>query len=55
MADAMVIGILGGGTLLDKARQEYCRRRPRPYMKLVAAIIDRDMLGVPLCSALIHL
>ena len=45
MADALLIGSVGGGELWARAQKEYMRRQPRPYMKLVAAVMERDLAG----------
>jgi hypothetical protein len=45
MADALLVGSVGGGELWARAQREYMRRQPRPYMKLVAAVMDRDLAG----------
>ncbi len=45
MADALVIASIGGGGLWARAQKEYMRRAPRPYMKIVTAIMDRDLAG----------
>ena len=45
MADALLIGSVGGGELWARAQREYMRRQPRPYMKLVAAVMERDLAG----------
>jgi hypothetical protein len=45
MADALVIASVGGSYLLEKAQKEYMRRAPRPYMKIVSAITNRDLTG----------
>ncbi|KAK9829183.1 hypothetical protein WJX72_004364 [[Myrmecia] bisecta] len=46
MADALIIGSLGGGELWTKAQKEYMRRAPRPYMKVVHAIMENDFLAL---------
>jgi hypothetical protein len=45
MADALVIGMMGGGALSQQAQREYMRRHPRPYMKIVHAITENDLLS----------
>ena len=45
MADALVIASVGGSYLFEKAQKEYMRRAPRPYMKIVSAIMSRDLAG----------
>ncbi len=51
MADALVIASVGGTYLFEKAQKEYMRRAPRPYMKIVSAIMSRDLAGsLPLAN-----
>ncbi len=45
MADALLIASIGGGDLWARAQKEYIRRAPRPYMKIVSAIMDHDLAG----------
>ena len=45
MADALLIASMGGGDLWAHAQREYIRRAPRPYMKIVSAIMDHDLSG----------
>lgn len=45
MADALVIASVGGSYLFEKAQKEYMRRAPRPYMKIVSAIMSHDLTG----------
>ncbi len=45
MADALLIASLGGRDLYAHAQREYIRRAPRPYMKIVSAIMDHDLSG----------
>lgn len=45
MADALVIASVGGQYLFEKAQKEYMRRAPRPYMKIVSAIMSHDLTG----------
>ncbi|EIE18851.1 hypothetical protein COCSUDRAFT_49081 [Coccomyxa subellipsoidea C-169] len=46
MADALLIASIGGGDLWARAQKEYIRRAPRPYMKIVSAIMDHDLAGL---------
>ena len=45
MADALVIASVAGGYLFEKAQKEYMRRAPRPYMKIINAIMAHDLTG----------
>ena len=45
MADALVIASVAGGVLFEKAQKEYMRRAPRPYMKIINAIMSHDLTG----------
>jgi len=45
MADALIIASVGGSYLFEKAQKEYMRRAPRPYMKIVSAIMSHDLTG----------
>ena len=45
MADALVIGHLGGGVHFSRAQSEYMKRQPFPYMHIVRAVNERDLLG----------
>ena len=45
MADALVIASVRGGQLFEKAQKEYMRRAPRPYMKIVSAVMSHDLTG----------
>ena len=47
MADALVIASVAGGVLFEKAQKEYMRRAPRPYMKIINAIMSHDLTGKP--------
>ena len=47
MADALVIASVAGGVLFEKAQKEYMRRAPRPYMKIINAIMSHDLTGDP--------
>lgn len=49
MADALLIASVGGGDLWSRAQREYMRRSPRPYMKIVSAIMDHDLAGERTC------
>lgn len=49
MADALLIASIGGGDLWSRAQKEYIRRAPRPYMKIVSAIMDHDLSGESHC------
>ena len=51
MADALVIASVGGTYLFERAQKEYMRRAPRPYMKIVSAIMSRNLSGGPLPQA----
>ena len=51
MADALVIASVGGSYLFEKAQKEYMRRAPRPYMKIVSAIMSHDLTGGPASSS----
>ena len=48
MADALVIGYMVGGQLWTKAQQHYFKKQPRPYMRIVQAVLENDLLGEPL-------
>ena len=49
MADALVVGAVANDSALwRRAQTEYMRRQPRPYMKLVNAILENDFLGTSL-------
>lgn len=45
MADALLIAAMSGGDLLARAHKEYMRRCPRPYMKLLSAVMEQDLAG----------
>ena len=45
MADALLIGNLGGGTHFHKAQTEYMKRQPFQYMQIANALLQRDLLG----------
>jgi hypothetical protein len=45
MADALLLGWLAGGEVAQKTQREYMRRHPRPYMKIVHAVMSDDMLS----------
>ena len=45
MADALVIASVAGGVLFEKAQKEYMQRAPRPYMKIINAIMSHDLTG----------
>ena len=52
MADALVIGHMGQGKHLVRAQNEYMRRQPRPYMRVVKAVMDNDLLSALLAGHL---
>ena len=54
MADALVIASVGGSYLFEKAQKEYMRRAPRPYMKIVSAIMSHDLTGGHCCNSTLH-
>ena len=45
MADALMIGHMGKGQHLVRAQAEYIRRRPHPYLQLVKAVMDNNLLS----------
>ena len=45
MADALIIGHMGQGPYLARAQAEYMKRQPRPYMRLVRAVMENDLLS----------
>lgn len=45
MADALLIASLGGQELWAKAQAAFMLKAPRPYMKIVAAVLKSDMPG----------
>ena len=48
MADALMIGHMGKGSHLVRAQAEYMRQRPYPYLQLVKAVMENDLLSEPL-------
>ena len=51
MADALVVAGVAGGDAWQRAQREYFKRCPRPYMRLIAAIQDNDLLSALLACA----
>ena len=49
MADALIIGHMGQGPYLARAQAEYMKRQPRPYMRLVRAVMENDLLSESFC------
>ena len=47
MADALLIASLGGPDLWNKTQTAFMARSPRPYMKIVSAVLKADMTGMP--------
>lgn len=47
MADALMIGHMGKGQHLIRAQAEYIRQRPHPYLQLVKAVMDNNLLSAP--------
>lgn len=45
MADALIIGNLGGGLHYSRAQNEYMKREPHPYMQVIRAVSDSNLLG----------
>lgn len=45
MADALLIASIAGDELWRKALATYMRRQPRPYMRVVQAVLDSDLKG----------
>ena len=45
MADALMVGHMGKGQHLIRAQTEYMRQRPHPYLQLVKAVMDNNLLG----------
>jgi hypothetical protein len=49
MADALLIASLSGGELMARAQKEYMKRCPRPYMKILSAVMEEDLSGESFC------
>ncbi len=47
MADALMVGHMCKGQHLIRAQTEYMRQRPHPYLQLVKAVMDNNLLGMP--------
>lgn len=47
MADALIIGHMGQGQHVVRAQEEYMRRQPRPYMRVVKAVLENNLLSEP--------
>lgn len=45
MADALMIGHMGKGQHLVRAQAEYMRQKPHPYLQLVKAVMDNNLLS----------
>lgn len=45
MADALMIGHMGKGQHLVRAQAEYMKQRPHPYLQLVKAVMDNNLLS----------
>ena len=43
MADALLLASLGGGELWTKAQMAFMAHCPRPYMKVVHALMTKDL------------
>jgi hypothetical protein len=44
-ADALLIASLVGGEVWERARSEFMRSQPRPYMRVVQAVVTSDWKG----------
>lgn len=45
MADALMIGHMGKGSHLVRAQAEYMKQRPHPYLQLVKAVLENNLLS----------
>ncbi|GAB2289001.1 hypothetical protein Dimus_023304 [Dionaea muscipula] len=46
MADALVIAHLGGASLWESTRDQYCKRGNSPYLKVVSAMVSNDLMSL---------
>eukprot|EP00959_Pyramimonas_sp_CCMP1952_P308073 6447497-Pyramimonas_sp.AAC.1 len=54
MADALLLASIGGEDLWNKVQKRFMKKEPKPYMKVVAALMQKDLgslvEGRPLAS-----
>ncbi|KAI3681295.1 hypothetical protein L6452_36085 [Arctium lappa] len=46
MADALVIAQVGGASLWESTRDQYLRKNSSPYLKVVAAMVNNDLVSL---------
>ncbi|CAA0836849.1 Protein transport protein SEC31 homolog B, partial [Striga hermonthica] len=46
LADALVIAHVGGGTLWDNTRDQYLKTCSSPYLKVVSAMVNNDLMSI---------
>ncbi|KAJ4836661.1 Protein transport protein Sec31B [Turnera subulata] len=46
MADALVIAHVGGTSLWESTRDQYLKKSPSPYLKIVAAMVNNDLMSL---------
>ncbi|XP_058107910.1 protein transport protein SEC31 homolog B isoform X2 [Magnolia sinica] len=46
MADALVIAHVGGATLWENTRDQYLKRSPSSYLKIVSAMVNNDLMNL---------
>ncbi|XP_023523553.1 protein transport protein SEC31 homolog B-like [Cucurbita pepo subsp. pepo] len=46
MADALVIAHVGGGSLWENTRDQYLKMSHSPYLKIVSAMVNNDLLSL---------
>ncbi|KAL4586251.1 hypothetical protein LXL04_010886 [Taraxacum kok-saghyz] len=46
MADALVIAQVGGATLWETTRDQYLKKNRSPYLKVVAAMVNNDLVSL---------
>ncbi|KAL6495733.1 Protein transport protein Sec31B [Orobanche gracilis] len=46
LADALVIAHVGGGSLWDNTRDQYLKTSSSPYLKVVSAMVNNDLMSI---------
>jgi hypothetical protein len=46
MADALLLASIGGEDLWHKVQKAFMKREPKPYMKVVKALMDKDLASL---------